>query len=76
MYEFYEDWCGALVPNIWMKPKKGVIENLRSPTRPNWLILYSRMKLVLDDEMGEILPPVQLSPPLGDARLGVRSCRP
>jgi hypothetical protein len=36
----------------------------KSNTRPNRLILYSRMKLVLDDEMGEILPPVQLSPHL------------
>jgi hypothetical protein len=35
----------------------------KSNTRPNRLILYSRMKFVLDDEMGEILPPVQLSPP-------------
>jgi hypothetical protein len=34
----------------------------KSDARPNRLILYSRMKLVLEDEMGEILPPVQLSP--------------
>ena len=34
----------------------------KSDARPNRLILYSRMELVLEDEMGEILPPVQLSP--------------